>query len=124
MGKKILILGLGIVLWGSAAFAEIIHLKNGRKIRGKIIENNAQQIKVDVGGVKITYYPDEIDRIEEEGISSGKVDPSAVPAGPAMLPPQGQEEKNHLRLGPKRVQKPHESKGSRSQSTNADDFCQ
>ncbi len=58
------------------ASAETIYLKNGRKLIGKIIEKNEQQVKVDVGGVSLTYFPDEIDRIEETPSPSAQ---AAVP---------------------------------------------
>ncbi len=62
----------------STGWAEIIHLKNGKKIRARIIESNEQQIKVDISGVKITYYRDEIERIEKESQSVAP-QPPAVP---------------------------------------------
>ena len=67
MNKKWIVLtGLALFLCvDSVVFAETIYLKTGKKIRGQIVEKNDKQIKVDISGVKITYYTDEIDHIED-----------------------------------------------------------
>ncbi len=89
MGKKLVIAGLTLFLWASVAAAEIIHLKNGKSIRAKILEKNGQQIKVDIGGVKITYYWDEIDHIEgsENQMPPATAAPLEVPQGTPQKAP-------------------------------------
>ncbi|MCK4809543.1 MAG: hypothetical protein KAS99_01220 [Candidatus Omnitrophica bacterium] len=67
----------------SSAYAETIILKSGRKVEGKIVEKTDQYIKVDFEGLLLTYYFDEIKRIEEESSSlSGKesegLEPSVI----------------------------------------------
>jgi sRNA-binding regulator protein Hfq len=50
---------------GSGAEGEAdIYLMNGQKVSGKIIENTDDYVKVEVTGVELKYYKDEIDRIE------------------------------------------------------------
>ena len=56
-----------------AAQADTIHLKNGNTIEGTVTEKTADGIKVDIGGVTLTYYSDEIASIDA-------VDKAAAPA--------------------------------------------
>lgn len=48
------------------SFAEVIYLKNGRKIEGRILEKEDDHVTVDYEGVKITYAMGEIDCITKE----------------------------------------------------------
>ncbi|UCC94756.1 MAG: hypothetical protein JSW40_08085 [Candidatus Omnitrophota bacterium] len=41
-----------------------LFLKNGRIVKGTIVKKSKSSIKVDIGVVAVTYYLDEIDRIE------------------------------------------------------------
>lgn len=52
------------------AFAETIYLKSGKIIEGKIIEKTAEYTKADIGGVTITFFKDEIEKITTSPISS------------------------------------------------------
>src|SRR3989338_2836041 len=47
----------------SAVRAEIIYLKNGTTVEGKIITDEPSRIQVDIGGIPKTIYRGEIDRI-------------------------------------------------------------
>lgn len=49
------------------AQAETIHLKSGQTITARIVERADDHIRVDLHGVKLTYYWDAIERIEGEG---------------------------------------------------------
>lgn len=70
MAKKILtILALVISLYFPALiFAEIIVLKSGQSIEGKLIEKKDKYIKIDFQGVPLTYFFDEIDSIDGKKI--------------------------------------------------------
>lgn len=48
------------------SFAEVIYLKNGNKIEGKIVEKKDDHVKVDYRGVLLTYGMGEIDCITKE----------------------------------------------------------
>jgi len=48
------------------AQAEILILKNGKKIEGKVIERRADAIKLNVGGLPTLYFLDEIKEIVAE----------------------------------------------------------
>jgi hypothetical protein len=50
----------------ATAFAEIIMLKSGERIEGKIIERTEKYIKIDFCGVPISCYFEDIESIDEE----------------------------------------------------------
>ena len=68
-------------VWHSAAFAEIIHFKDGRTVTGKILEKTSKSVKVDSQGLPVTYYLDEI-----EDIDGVKVEAKPAIASPSALP--------------------------------------
>ena len=43
-----------------------IYLKNGRIIQGKLVEQKDDHLKVDLEGVTVTFFKEEIDHIEKE----------------------------------------------------------
>ena len=59
------------------SFAEKVYLKNGRVVDGKIISKTNGQVKVSVSGVELTYFDDEVARIEDAA-SLKNPNPSAV----------------------------------------------
>ena len=74
------------------AGAETVYLKSGVKVTGKIVEKSDASVTVDVGGAPVTYYKDEIDRIDDVAAPSEAkaVEPAPiVPAevAPAVAPP-------------------------------------
>ena len=46
------------------AFAEIVYLKSGKKIEGSITEKTQEYIKINVSGVDLIFFVDELERIE------------------------------------------------------------
>lgn len=83
--KRIVLMALVLFFYSCwIVFAETIYLKTGKKIRGQIVEKNDKQIKVDISGVKITYYMDEIDHIE--GAGTTPTPPDAAQANPSVGP--------------------------------------
>ena len=94
MNKRIMVgvLAVGVLFFQSICSAEPICLKNGKKIRGQIVEKTDKQVKVDISGVKITYYNDEIDRIEAaDAQASANTEKKSQPA---VLPSGGMNEKS------------------------------
>lgn len=64
--KKITTLIL-ILLFGTSVSAEKIDMKNGKVVEGKIINRDAEKVKVNIGdGLEVTYYLDEIENIDGE----------------------------------------------------------
>lgn len=53
-------------LVAGAVHADTVHLKNGNTVEGKVIENTAEGVKMDIGGVTLTYYTDEIASIDAD----------------------------------------------------------
>jgi tetratricopeptide (TPR) repeat protein len=63
MNKKIIIF-LSVLFLIFPSYAETIKLKNGNTVRGRILEKSDRYIKVDIAGIPITYYFDEIESID------------------------------------------------------------
>lgn len=47
------------------ARAETLILKNGKRVEGKIIEETDKAVKVEMAGIGVTYFKDEIDSVEK-----------------------------------------------------------
>jgi len=73
MKVKILVI-LVVILLGALltkpAFAERIALKSGKTIEGKIIKKTDKYIKVDISGVSLTYFMDQLESIDGKQIIS------------------------------------------------------
>lgn len=76
MKKKRLVIPLLVLslCFPTLIFAETIVLKSGKTVEGKIIEKTDESVKIDFHGVELTYFIDEVERIETDGIDSGKID--------------------------------------------------
>jgi hypothetical protein len=61
-------------------FADVLYLKLGSKVEGKIIENNSNYVKIDVCGVPLTYFQEEIDRIDIDKEGSRAASEEILPA--------------------------------------------
>lgn len=68
-------------------FAEIIILKSGKTVEGKIIEKTDQYIKIDFYGVILTYFLDEVESIE--GLK--QVKPSGASTAVQSIPENGEK---------------------------------
>ncbi|MBI3991312.1 MAG: transglutaminase domain-containing protein [Candidatus Omnitrophica bacterium] len=55
-----------VLLSYSVSSAEIIYLKTGKKIEGKIIEKTDKYLKIEFYGTPLTYFMDEIDRLDTQ----------------------------------------------------------
>lgn len=85
---KVFISSLIILPITSFCFAETIVLKSGNIVEGKILEKTDRYVKIDFEGVPLTYFMDEIDKIEGENPLSGNVKKkkgSLVAVGDATL---------------------------------------
>lgn len=65
------------VCFATSVQAATVHLKNGATVTGDIMERGADSIRVNVDGIKVTYYNDEINGIDEAG-APAMADPNAV----------------------------------------------
>jgi hypothetical protein len=64
--KAIVTLVAAIFFLPTLSFAETIILKSGHEITGEIIEKTQDYIRIDLEGVPLTYYSNEIQSIAEE----------------------------------------------------------
>jgi hypothetical protein len=65
MRRKIrIILVLMFLFYALPVFAEKIALKSGKTVEGKIREKTNEKIKVDIDGIPVTYYFDQIVSID------------------------------------------------------------
>lgn len=67
--KRFLFLSVIILVVAFAAFADTIILKSGQTVEGTILERNNDSIKVDVEGVTLNYYLEEIAKINQEVVA-------------------------------------------------------
>ncbi|MFH1621845.1 MAG: hypothetical protein ABIA97_01830 [Candidatus Omnitrophota bacterium] len=58
--KKLLIVTIFCLLIVPFCLAETIELKSGKTRTGDIVERTDEYIKLEIGGVPVTYYLDEI----------------------------------------------------------------
>jgi hypothetical protein len=90
--KKTLLILAGLIfatpVWAVAAQAATVHLNSGTAISGKVVESTAETIKVDVEGVTVTYYKDEVSSIEGDEAAAKILGVAAItPAAPAEEAP-------------------------------------
>jgi hypothetical protein len=75
MGKKITIILVSLFSWFCFfSFAETVVLKSGKTIEGKIIEKTNKSIKVDIEGIPLTYYLEDIENIDGKKIAPVSVE--------------------------------------------------
>jgi len=68
MPKKILILALFSAFF-MPAYAETLVLKSGKTVEGRIVEKNDKYIKLDIVGIPVTYYLNDIESIDGQKIT-------------------------------------------------------
>ena len=102
--KKIILTLMFVFVFCSVAKAEIIYLKDGRVIRGKIVEKGHYYIKVMEGRIPKQYYNEEVDKIVDEE-DAFKWDPSQIDANgfPGIPPTKVLLILEHLELNGARV---------------------
>ena len=77
------------------ALSETIRLKSGKTVEGEIVEKTSDYIKVDISGIPITYYFEDIENIGKEPNLPPKKDhrysieqapnPSLTPSSPLEM---------------------------------------
>lgn len=76
------------------AFAETVVLKSGKTVEGKILEKTDAHIKIEISGIGITYYRDEIESIDGQKtpVSSETIAPSSKNAAASSQVSDASEE--------------------------------
>ena len=64
--KTILLTFLLALMFIPVSRADTVYLKNGKKLQGRIVEKTDKQIKISIKGVALTYYAEDIERIDYE----------------------------------------------------------
>ncbi|MBD3245605.1 MAG: hypothetical protein GF333_01160 [Candidatus Omnitrophica bacterium] len=96
--KKVFTLSLSFLFFLPFALcAETLVLKNGNEVRGKIVEQTGEYVKIEISGVPLTYWKSDIESIE--GAGSGEHG-EAIDQGEAVSMGESTE---YLTLGNKRV---------------------
>ncbi len=72
-------------------FADTITLKSGKQIDAKILERTNERVKVEIAGVPITYFLDEIDSINGEKVSLSSQNESTPEPAKEIIPTTSQE---------------------------------
>lgn len=57
-------IGLGVILAGAPALADVVHLNNGRRIEGKVVDERRGAVHLEVPGGRVVLPASSIDRIE------------------------------------------------------------
>lgn len=78
MNIKAFVLVLLILILPVRVQAEIILLKNGGAINGKILEQDKKKMKVEFNGQAVTYYLDEIQSVNGQPLTPEVPNPSQV----------------------------------------------
>jgi len=61
---------LVILLFCVSAPADIIHLKNGGRVRGIVVSENQKNVTIDIGGGTVTHDRKDITAIDKEPVKS------------------------------------------------------
>ena len=56
---------LAVVLWIAEAYGAALQLKTGMRVEGKIVEKTDEFVKIELEGVVLTYYADEIESVDD-----------------------------------------------------------
>ncbi len=67
---KTVITFLSLIFLSSTVFAETIHFKDGKTVNAKILQKGSSEVKVDLNGMTMTYYVDEIQDIDGQAIDA------------------------------------------------------
>lgn len=74
MGIKVIFIWIILFCFIGVSSADTIYLKNGNTVKGKIVEKTDTYVKINFADVTLTYWLDEIERIETDTTDSRKID--------------------------------------------------
>ncbi|MFH0791167.1 MAG: hypothetical protein V2A64_06000 [Candidatus Omnitrophota bacterium] len=106
MRKKVFIISVGFFLLLTNLFADTIVLKSGKQIEAQIVQRGSDRVVLDIGGVQVPYFLDEIEKINGESIDFAPKDESI----PDNMPEAGMDE----------GEKVPETIGNSEQTTNSE----
>jgi len=70
MNKIYVILLSGFLLFASycVVFADTVILKSGKSVQGKLIESTDEYLEIDISGIPVKYWKDEIEKVERDNV--------------------------------------------------------
>ncbi len=77
MRKKVFIISVGFFLLLTNLFADTIVLKSGKQVEAQIVQRGSDRVVLDIGGVEVPYFLDEIEKINGESVNPAPKDESA-----------------------------------------------
>ncbi len=69
--KKVFLTFLCCCLVFLFSYSDTVYLKNGKQIKGTIIEESKEYVKIEFSGVTLTYWMDEVSTLSKEDVSVG-----------------------------------------------------
>ena len=78
---RLLRLLLPLLLAGTAVAEDVIFLENGREIRGRIVDERPDSVKIDIGAGKLTFKRNQIREVRREPVAAA----AAPAAGPDLV---------------------------------------
>lgn len=69
MRRKVFVVAVGFFLSLTNLSAETIVLKSGKQIEAQIVQRSEDRVILDIGGVEVPYFLDEIEKINGESIN-------------------------------------------------------
>ena len=85
--RGLIVMLVGLCMGAMPALADTVKLKNGSVVEGNLVERSAQWIRINVNGVPLTYYNDEVDTVEASQEPVAAAAPAAIPAPDSVLAP-------------------------------------
>ncbi len=85
--RGLIVMLVGLCLGAMPALADTVKLKNGSVVEGNLIERSSEWIKINVNGVPLTYYNDEVDAVESSQEPVAAAAPAVLPASDKILAP-------------------------------------
>jgi len=71
---RTLLITFFVTLLSASCYSETIKLKNGKTVQAKIIEKTDNYIKIDLYGIPIKYYTEDIETIDRAVLSRKKAE--------------------------------------------------
>jgi hypothetical protein len=86
-----MVLCLAFLFAAGPCLAATLVLKSGGAVTGTIVERTVDSVKIDVSGVTVTYYADEIESVNEDGVPVRSAAPASAEPSPAVIGPPVRE---------------------------------
>jgi len=120
-----IILFVAVLLFPAFTYSEVITLKSGEKVEGKITERTNEYIKMDFYGVSLTYFLDEIKDVDGEKVSFSTQNKEALqeqkitPSGDekTQFVPPAQKKAEHSQAFDKAIEIADENQHVRTKNT-------